>query len=115
MTTPPIVYVEEPDVVELKACPFCGGEAKMDPKQRVGVWQAYLVSCRKCAAETTSSRDKDRAIEAWNTRASTPPVTVDGILECCVVSRFEDGDYVRVDAIRAALEAIRNRKGDDRG
>jgi Lar family restriction alleviation protein len=52
---------------ELKPCPFCGGEGKIDGTSwttRDGKEQAW-VTCKKCGAYGPSSTD---AIAAWNRR-----------------------------------------------
>lgn len=57
--------------IELKSCPFCGGEARL---QRKG--DGYYVICKRCGCRTPYnqyqfiSREKlrEEAIEAWNRR-----------------------------------------------
>ena len=50
----------------LKPCPFCGGRATMDGDPRVADdW----VFCLDCGAMGAYKLGKDKAIEAWNTRA----------------------------------------------
>lgn len=54
---------------ELKPCPFCGDnhvEVYIDPDFR---FDRYKVCCVKCAAQIYRG-DKDKAVEAWNTRQS---------------------------------------------
>lgn len=60
---------------ELKKCPFCGGEAKLNERFRPGVAnrKMYWVSCKKCGAtqpyhSVAGYRKKVGAIGAWNTR-----------------------------------------------
>ena len=48
--------------MELKLCPFCGGEAIFDGDEYC--W----VRCRCCGAETRGSEIKDIVIEQWNKR-----------------------------------------------
>lgn len=58
----------------LKPCPFCGGDTihtriieTTDPTS------PYVYhECDRCQVETTA-RDRDEAIEAWNTRAAPSP------------------------------------------
>ena len=54
---------------ELKKCPFCGGEAKIEINTEMGGTQ-YQVLCTKCPV--TVGRywfwKKEEAIKAWNTR-----------------------------------------------
>lgn len=53
--------------VELKPCPFCGGEAEFETYGGT----ACAVTCRKCrcGTPTVSLNDGERAVEAWNRRA----------------------------------------------
>lgn len=49
---------------ELKPCPFCGGEAKV---QRFP--HNYAVYCTECYASTIQFKPTDKeAVEAWNRR-----------------------------------------------
>lgn len=49
---------------DLKKCPFCGGEAKVE-KRNYG----YQVRCQKCGARGKYSKDsRDESIEKWNRR-----------------------------------------------
>ena len=58
---------------ELKRCPFCGGEARL---QKINKHGAYYVICKTCGCRTpkyqhrfTSKEERQEdAIEAWNTR-----------------------------------------------
>ena len=58
---------------ELKRCPFCGGEAKLEQEKIVGL---YTVKCKDCFARIPFQFDfgeglevsKEKAIKAWNTR-----------------------------------------------
>lgn len=62
------------DKIELKPCPFCGGDAQMEPvKMRSGTW--YGVVCRNtgnlggtCAMEQVPSRTPEAAAGRWNMR-----------------------------------------------
>lgn len=51
--------------VELKPCPFCGGEARYNLANIV--WRTGYVLCRGCRACSDLKREAE-AIEAWNTR-----------------------------------------------
>ena len=50
---------------EIKACPFCGGKAKLDEDR-----EGYTVICMKCGASTGTSYqyDENDAIKDWNNR-----------------------------------------------
>ena len=56
---------------QLKRCPFCGGEAKIDKTTS----NAVEVACSECSASTplfwAFIGGKEKAIEAWNTRKPT--------------------------------------------
>ena len=53
-------------IEELKPCPFCGGDAEITK------WhEGYFVECKKqrCGGTIGAYKAKQKAIEAWNTRA----------------------------------------------
>ena len=50
--------------MELKPCPFCGGEARLYQSYD-GFW---VVQCIGCACGTLFFKDKEFAIERWNRR-----------------------------------------------
>lgn len=53
--------------MELKPCPFCGGEACLREHVFVGYTSTYGVVCLDCCAETRQFfYTKDEATEAWN-------------------------------------------------
>ena len=57
---------------QLKACPFCGGEAKLyDDYGRYRVACNGVICRMDCA--TNESYSKDEIIAAWNTRAESDP------------------------------------------
>lgn len=56
--------------VDLKPCPFCGGNAK--EKQRSGFDYGsyyYFVTCSQCEAKTKDYGSADDALKSWNQRA----------------------------------------------
>lgn len=58
---------------ELKKCPFCGGEARLQRKNKK---HGYYVICKKCGCRTpyfqyqfdSLEKLRETAIETWNTR-----------------------------------------------
>ena len=57
-------------MTELKRCPFCGREARIEHKERLETW---IVECSNgmCPASYMIGMDydtKQEAIEVWNTR-----------------------------------------------
>lgn len=55
---------------ELKPCPFCGGEAKINRIVNTFYQYArYFSSCTRCSAESKVFETEQEAIKSWNTRA----------------------------------------------
>ena len=60
---------------ELKPCPFCGSAAEISQGRFDGKDTSYVI-CRKCGASgeffvvSPKYASNERAIEAWNRRAS---------------------------------------------
>ena len=59
-------------MIELKPCPFCGGEAVMETFRAVRErFARYRVKCVECWCETDwESTSADEVTEKWNRRAS---------------------------------------------
>ena len=60
---------------ELKPCPFCGGEARVNERYRGGTAnrKMYWISCSACGISqqhdnTSGYRYQSKAIDRWNTR-----------------------------------------------
>lgn len=64
-------------MIELKPCPFCGGEAMLDYECYGGGKSfVYCKSCRISTERFEISREyasDEKAIEAWNRRVSDEP------------------------------------------
>ncbi|MEX6158912.1 Lar family restriction alleviation protein [Providencia manganoxydans] len=58
------VNAMETNMSELKKCPFCGGEPKIDG------YVYITIKCRKCRIQS-APRPRDEAIAAWNRRANS--------------------------------------------
>lgn len=53
---------------ELKPCPFCGNEARVEIID-IAPSRSYFIRCtQKCCEQTNAYKDKLSAIEAWNRR-----------------------------------------------
>jgi len=48
--------------IELKPCPFCGGEAKIQ-----GITVVWI-KCKQCGTSTCGFKEEKRAIDLWNSR-----------------------------------------------
>ena len=56
-------------MADLKKCPFCGSEAKIDkPSRGAPGWQVFCTKCEAVATDVFGSEAE--AMEAWNTRAT---------------------------------------------
>jgi len=59
--------------MELKPCPFCGGEAYIGQgDMRLGEYTAF-VRCQKCFIRTQAYAKKFYAARIWNRRAKEEP------------------------------------------
>ena len=52
-------------MINLKPCPFCGGEAILLSNFRGA---EYFIECRVCTVETAPYDTEEEAAEAWNRR-----------------------------------------------
>ena len=50
--------------IELKPCPFCGGEAKIQ-----GI-KVVWIKCKQCGVATIGYKEEARAIKVWNSRVT---------------------------------------------
>ena len=56
-------------MLDLKPCPFCGGEAFVQKFRIEGTGRFFIsVVCRACFAQTGHHTKESYAIEAWNRR-----------------------------------------------
>ena len=56
-------------MIELKPCPFCGGEVYISGSDNVNGHPYWYVICCACGASVYGNEDKEKAAEAWNRRA----------------------------------------------
>ena len=52
---------------EIKACPYCGSEAKL-PNLQEWPYTYPVIMCTNCRAKGPRSMDGDQAIKLWNYR-----------------------------------------------
>ena len=60
--------------IELRTCPFCGGEAEINNEIDMGQ-SYYVINCKTCHASPDGaiSIDVNVAAAAWNRRAGDAP------------------------------------------
>lgn len=82
--------------IELKPCPFCGGEASIndDPtgnggkpitRGRISLGRLWSVECDECGADAGYWQDEEIAVLNWNHRAERT---------CRIVKTWSDSDFV---------------------
>ena len=54
--------------MNIRLCPFCGGEAGITEAGRVWGFPSYAVVCGDCGARSDSYPNKEDVVEAWNRR-----------------------------------------------
>ena len=54
--------------IELKPCPFCGGQAEIWHCNRF-IDKMVAIRCMNCNAQTFASYDEAEAVKRWNTRS----------------------------------------------
>lgn len=63
---------DQPLAVSLLPCPFCGGQPKVEPSSRSGLFGGILCDNIDCPVNPcVPNRNKQQAIAAWNTRLAT--------------------------------------------
>ena len=86
------------NVTELLPCPFCGGEVRLkEYKPNV----SGVAICEECGARSPICKNnheggwKQKAIAAWNTRATHGTLTAEQVCEAIErhVKFYEGGDY----------------------
>ena len=88
------------DHMELKHCPYCGGEASVNIMPFIGFkGSGYVAQCESCWAKTAYYCTKAEAIAAWNTRheGTCDDVAIEGewfeCSECGCVRRLIHPSY----------------------
>ena len=99
---------------ELKPCPFCGGNARLDSNN----FGTPMVRCDACGASVYAHPNVDVACENWNRR---PPQAGEAVTEAMVEAackgfygpkwKFTEGSSARIH-MRAALQAALSAKGE---
>lgn len=78
--------------INLKPCPFCGGEAEIVEQKHREYASTFYVRCKGYCIKQHDFRDKERAVEAWNTRKPIEKI-LEWLDEHCF-SLADFGDYV---------------------
>lgn len=82
---------------KLKACPFCGGEARYGTERYyrhdkdIGV--NHRCFCGKCFALVNSVYNKESSVEAWNTRTSEAVEVMDAVGDAALTAAIAIGEY----------------------
>jgi Lar family restriction alleviation protein len=111
---------EDAELVELKACPFCGGEAELDDLGDPN--DDSFVHCTRCDVQQIANYGAAKASERWNTRATASGITrveearllrsdcefLLSVIDSCDEAEapsceMDPEDTARIDYIRAAL------------
>lgn len=58
-----------PEQIDMKNCPFCGGEGMIGAKYRYHHPIHFFVVCRKCGAMAKDEKTREEAAKKWNRRA----------------------------------------------
>jgi Lar family restriction alleviation protein len=68
---------------QVKACPFCGGEAVLKQNYWEDSGDSYWVECPDCYVSTDSDCRKETVTSAWNRRTAEPnePLTLERLRE----------------------------------
>ena len=56
-------------MIDLKPCPFCGGEAEKFSWQYDSYRHTFKIFCKNCGVATENLPTEKEAIEIWNRRA----------------------------------------------
>jgi len=102
--------------VELVACPFCGGSAKIEIRQ--GSWgyypEAAWVECTQCGVKTRSYNDDEKtkdghkilAADKWNQRPPVAGLAVDGTELFKALKKVHDADGTYDDMDKAVRQFL---------
>ena len=107
------------DAQELKPCPFCGGKSVVifswsrpticSPSCANGDCPGYNMEQDEQGGFAAEYGTKAAAIEAWNTRTSAHPVTVEMLKRWANICEIYEASRTAIE-IRAAIEQMENAK-----
>ena len=92
----------------LKPCPFCGGEAKLDTAWGLTFQNpSHVVRCCVCGASGETSLDRPGAVDNWNCRFTDGALSrlLSAAREIRDIEREGGGSMDRVDEYRDRWEA----------
>lgn len=102
-------------MADLKPCPFCGGEVKLNYVGGDSYIPYYFISCKECGCKQASSIHKEAVINAWNTRKPMEAVVAELEKEITIVEgeRTEDIPITRFmwnQALANAISIVRGKE-----
>ena len=105
---------------ELKACPFCGGEAERFTLNDEANFGGDVIACKKCGAcSRVIFGEKEGLVESWNTRTQAQPADAyrmaralsDRYADQCGVDKDDNWKLYGqdcIDDVRAMLEGAKH-------
>ena len=78
-------------MIELKSCPFCGGEAYLD--QHGTTRQSCVISCHTCGCMLETNEEGANCGDQWNRRASAPAADQEAYEQECLNMTAEGIKY----------------------
>jgi Lar family restriction alleviation protein len=88
----------------LLPCPFCGGNATHENDSEMSPPYGAYVRCDRCATTSGSSRGREAAITAWNTRS--PAFREDAVSDAGALLAQKDA---RIAELEANIQYLQSR------